>query len=273
MAEQGAGDINDSMYLYIDGTPPENCGEIAISSVVAEKTGAGIGDDAEVQMGGETKKYTVTAIFQSMQNAGATIRLYHGEDIASKNLSGVLGIQVRYKDNPGSSELSGRKKLLESLYPDDKVYSASGYVTSMIGDISGQINSVKNLVFGVVICINMLVTILMVKSFITKEKGEIAILKAIGFKDISLSVWQTLRIVIILLVSAALGILLSSPVSQLLITPIFRMMGAYSIKFDVNAFEVYLFYPFFVLITASSAAFLSSQGLRKIQASQASNID
>ncbi len=273
MASQGAGDTDDGMYPYIEGTPPENCGEIAISSVVAEKTGAGIGDDAEVKMGGVTKTYIITAIFQSMQNMGASIRFYHGEDTAGKNLDGVLGIQVRYKDNPGSSVLSGRKKFLESLYPDDKVYSVGDYVNSLIGDIGGQISGVKNLIFGVVICINMLVTVLMVKSFITKEKGEIAILKAIGFKNISLLAWQTLRIVIILLVSAVSGILLSSPLSQLLIAPVFRMMGAYSIEFDINVFEVYMFYPFIVLITASSAAFLSSRGLGKVQASQASNID
>lgn len=273
MAGQGAGDIDDGMYPYIEGTPPANCGEIAVSNVVADYIGANIGDMAEVQLDGMTKKYIITAIFQSMQNMGTVIRLFHNEDTSSKNLTGVMGIQVRYKDNPGSDVLSGRKKLLKKICPDEKVYSAGGYVSSMMGDITKQLGGVKNIIFGVVLCINVLVTVLMVKSFIIKEKSGIAILKAIGFKSLNLAVWQTLRIVIILVIAVVLGILLSGPLSSLIIAPVFCMMGAYNIEFDVNAVEVYLIYPFAVLATTSAAAFLVSQGLRKVQVSQASNAE
>ncbi len=273
MAGQGAGDIDDGMYPYIEGTPPANCGEIAVSNVVADYIGANIGDMAEVQLDGKAKKYIITAVFQSMQNMGTVIRLFHNEDTSSKNLTGVMGIQVRYKDNPGSDVLSGRKKLLKKICPDEKVYSAGGYVSSMMGDITKQLGGVKNIIFGVVLCINVLVTVLMVKSFIIKEKSGIAILKAIGFKSLNLAVWQTLRIVIILVIAVVLGILLSGPLSSLIIAPVFCLMGAYNIEFDVNAVEVYLIYPFAVLATTSAAAFLVSKGLRKVQVSQASNAE
>ena len=111
----------------------------------------------------------------------------------------------------------------------------------------------------------------MVKSFITKEKGEIALLKAIGFKNNALTLWQTLRIGIVLLISVLAGALLSSPLSPLIITPIFQMMGAYSIEYDIRAFEVYVMYPLIVLAVTSLAAFISAQGLRKISSSQISN--
>ncbi|MCI9080141.1 MAG: ABC transporter permease [Lachnospiraceae bacterium] len=273
MAGQGNGDIDDGMYAYIEGTPPANPGEIAISNVVAKETGAGIGDDAEVNIGNITKTYIVTAVFQSMQNTGQSIRIYHNEDTGSETPAGVLGIQVRYNDKPGSNLLADRMKLLETLYPDDKVYDAGGYIASMTGNVAEQIGNVKNFILGIVFCINILVTVLMAKSFITKEKGGIAVLKAIGFKNIQLACWQTLRILIILFISFVLGILLSTPFSQLLITPIFRMMGAYSIEFNVNALEVYLLYPLAIFAVTSFAAFISSQGVRKIQVSQASNIE
>ena len=76
------------------------------------------------------------------------------------------------------------KKLLKKLYPDAEIYSSGGYISHMIGDVGGQISGIKNLILAVVICINILITVLMVRSFITKEKSEIAILKAVGFKDI-----------------------------------------------------------------------------------------
>ena len=56
-------------------------------------------------------------------------------------------------------------------------------------------------------------------------------------------------------------------------TPVFCMMGAYSIEFDINVLEVYLLYPFAIFAVTSFAAFIASQGVRKIQASQASNIE
>ena len=50
-------------------------------------------------------------------------------------------------------------------------------------------------------------------------------------------------------------------------------MGAYNIEFYIDKFEVYLFYPVVIIIATFMAAFLSSQSLRKIHASQASNIE
>ncbi|MDE6616460.1 MAG: ABC transporter permease [Lachnospiraceae bacterium] len=227
----------------------------------------------EVSIGSITKTYIVTAVFQSMQNMGSTIRIFHNEDTIDEVPAGVLGIQVSYNDNPDRSLLAERMKLLEQLYPDDNVYTASGYITVMIGNITEQISGVKNLIVCIVFCINILVTVLMAKSFITKEKNGIAILKAIGFKNIQLSCWQALRIVIILFISAVLSMLFSIPLSQLFIAPIFRMMGAYSIEFDINVLEVYLLYPFAIFAVTSFAAFIASQGVRKIQASQASNVE
>ncbi len=70
MMQQGIGGVTTDMYSYIEGTPPERCGEIAITNVVAERIGAKVGDDVEVKAGGNTKTYIVTAINQSMQNMG-----------------------------------------------------------------------------------------------------------------------------------------------------------------------------------------------------------
>ena len=273
MMQQGTGGVTTDMYSYVEGTPPERCGEIAITNVVAERIGAKIGDNVEIKAGESTKTYIVTAINQSMQNTGEDVRIYQGEETSKLDIIGVMGIQVKYRDNPDSSVLSERKKLLKKFYPDAEVYSSGGYISHMIGDVGSQISGIKNLILAVVICINILITVLMVKSFITKEKSEIAILKAVGFKDMLLSLWQALRIMVVLLVSVILAMLLQLPVSQLFISPIFKMMGAYNIEFYIDKFEVYLFYPVVIIIATFMAAFLSSQSLRKIHASQASNIE
>ena len=74
-----------------------------------------------------------------------------------------------------------------------------------------------------------------------------------------------------LIVSVLVGALISSPLSGLIITPIFRMMGAYSIEFEIRPFEVYVVFPLTVLVATAFAAFVSAQGLRKISSADISN--
>lgn len=268
---QGMGGVTTDMYTYLEGTPPQNVHEVALTYLIAERIDAKIGDDVEIKIGEDTKTYTVTAITQSMNNMGEGVRFHQDAELDYNYAAGSFGIQVNYKDNPNSKMLSERKELLEKLYPDAKIYTSGEYIGYMIGNVAEQLDSMKVLILSIILGINALVAILMVKSFITKEKSEIALLKAIGFKNGSLTLWQTTRIGIVLIVSVLIGTLVSIPLTPLIITPIFRMMGAYSIKYEIRAIEVYVVYPLIMLAVTALAAFISAQGLRKISSSQISN--
>lgn len=274
LAFQGVGDITCDRYEYIRGTAPQRNDEVAICYIVADNIGADIGDDVEINIGSEIKTYTVTAIYQSMNNGGEGIRFYQGEKLDYKYVAGSLGIQLRYKDAPGESEYNRRKELLKGLYPKEKIYTSGEYISDMIGEgVGNQLESIKWMILLVVLCINILVTVLMVKSFITKEKGEIAMLKVLGFKNSSLVAWQTLRIGIMLVISIVAGTLLSTPLSKATIEPVFQMMGAQSIKFEIRPLEVYVLYPLIVLIVTVFAGMLAALQVRKISASETSNIE
>lgn len=268
---QGRGGVTTDLYTYIDGTPPQNVHEVALTHLTAGQIGAKIGDDVEIKVGEDTRTYIVTAINQSMSNLGEGVRFHQDAELDYSYAISCFGIQVNYKDNPDKSALAERKALLEKLYPDAKVYTPGEYIGYMIGDVAEQLDSVKTLILSIVLGINVLVAVLMVKSFITREKSAIALLKALGFRNNSLTLWQTLRIGIVLMVSVLTGAFLSTPLSSLIITPIFRMMGAYSIKYEIRAVEVYVMYPLIMLAATALAAFLSAQGLRKISSSEISN--
>ena len=259
------------MYTYLEGTPPQNVHEVALTFLIAERIGAEIGDDVEIKLGEDTRTYTVSAINQSMNNMGEGVRFHEDAELDYNYAAGCFGIQVNYKDSPDKAELAERKALLEKLYPDATVFTSGEYISYMIGNIAGQLDQMKILILSIILAINALVAVLMVKSFITKEKSEIALLKAIGFQNGTLTLWQTLRIGIVLIVSVLTGALVSTPLSSLIITPIFRMMGAYSIEYDIRAVEVYVVLPLIMLGVTVLAAFISAQGLRKISSSQISN--
>jgi len=202
---------------------------------------------------------------------GEGVRFYQDAELDYNYAAGSFGIQVNYKDDPDKSALAERKELLKKLYPDAKVYTPGEYIGYMIGNVADQLDGMKILILSIILGINALVAVLMVKSFITKEKSEIALLKAIGFKNNPLTLWQTLRIGIVLIVSVLTGTLVSTPLSSLIITPIFRMMGAFSIEYEIRAVEVYIVFPLIMLGVTALAAFISAQGLRKISSSQISN--
>lgn len=274
LAFKGKGEVRADEYTYLEGTPPENDGEVAITYLVADKIGAQIGDKVKIDMGGEVREYRVTAINQSMNNFGEGIRFYEGDDVDYNYAAGSFGIQIRYRDNPDGETLRERKKLLKRVFDETDVYEAGEYISYMIGDVAGQLEGVKSLILGIILCINILVAVLMVKSFITKEKGEIAMIKALGFGNACLVAWQSMRIGMVLLISIVIGTLISTPLSKLTIEPIFHMMGAYSIEFDVVPLEVYVVYPLAVLAATVLAAVTGAAlPLRKISAAETSNIE
>ena len=274
LAFQGAGDITTDRYQYLSGTAPQNTNEVAITYIIADMIGADIGDTVSIKNGETAKDYIVTAIYQSMNNMGEGIRFHQDEELDYRYASGCFGIQIAYHDNPSAEELDRRKDLLKDLLPEAKVHTAGSYVNEMIGDIAGgMLQDIKKLILIVVLSINILVAVLMVRSFITKEKGEIAIMKAIGFKNSSLVNWQTLRIGIVLLLSTFFAVLLSTPLSQLSVGPIFRIMGAQSISFKINALETFVFYPLVVLFVTALASMLAALRLCRISAAETSNIE
>lgn len=266
------GEITAADYVYMEGTAPQRKGEVALTKMTADTVGAHIGDTIKITLGEETKEYIVTALFQSMNNMGEGVRFYQEEEVDYKYLAGYLCIQIRYNDNPTKEEIADRTELLSSI-EDGEVYTATEYIKAMIGDISGALASVKNLILVVVIAINALVTVLMVKSFITKEKGEIAMLKATGFSNGAIIAWQTLRIGAVLVISSLVAVLLSTPLSQLTCGPIFKMMGASSIEFTIKPLEVFVFYPVLILCVTSCSALLSALQIRRIKASDTANME
>lgn len=273
LAFQGIGDITTEEYIYLEGSAPQNHNEIAISHIVRDRIDADIGDNVEIKNGDVTKKYIVTAIFQCMNNMGEGIRFYQDETLDYKYAAGSFSTQIRYQDHPDKKEKNRRKELLKKCFPNGKIYTPGEYINNTIGDIAGKVQSIKQFIVIIVLCINILVTVLMLKSFLTKEKNEIAILKAIGFKNSSLIAWQAFRIGILLFLSVLAGTLLSTPLSEISAGQAFKIMGAQKITFDIVPFEVYILYPLIVLLVTVLAGILTAMQIKKISTSEVSNID
>lgn len=273
LAFQGRGGVATGEYTYLEGTAPALTNEVAITHVIADRIGAGIGDTITIRLGGEEKEYVVTALFQSMNNMGEGIRFSEKEDMDYQYFMGTFAIQIRYEDEPDEAERERRKGIIEKLFEDAHVYSGGEYIDNMLGGLSEQVDRITWLILLVVFGINILVTVLMMKTFLTKERGEIGMLKAIGFQNRTLILWQTLRIGVVMVISTLFAIAVSTPLTELSAGQIFRFMGAQSIQFEIRPWEVYVGYPFLSLVVTLIAGVLTAQTLRSIDTTEISNIE
>lgn len=272
LAFQGTNTTTD-MYSYLEGTPPKNKNEIALTYITADKIHAKIGDTVTISTVSGDKDYIITAIYQSMNNMGEGIRFTEDEELDYSQAMGIFPYQVKYTDNPSSDEISKRFELIKDKFSDYTVRTGGEYVDYMIGGVAGYMSNTKLLIILIVLIINILVAVLMEKSFLTKERSEIAMLKAIGFKNSSIILWQTLRIGIVMVLAVFIAILLSEPASQLSVGFIFKIMGANNIIFDVNVLESYVIYPLICLATTVLAVFIVAQQVRKVKSSEINSIE
>lgn len=271
-AFQGVNTTTDQ-YNYTEGTVPQNTNEIAMTKVIADKLGAEIGDTVTItQMEGE-KEYIITGYFQTMTNMGEGIRFHENVDINYLQASGTTAYQIDFTDEPSKEEIEERKEKVKDLLGIEEVYTLGEYVNNSIGMVEA-IDSMTYMILGIAMVIIILITVLMERSFIAKERGEIALLKAIGFKDSSIIKWHSLRFVIVSIISTIISLATLIPLTNLAVGPVFAMMGAsYGMEYVIDPIAVFVVYPLIVVATTLISAILTALHTRTIKSSEISGIE
>ncbi len=273
MAFQGTGTTMD-MYEYTGGTAPERCGEIAITRIAADMIHADIGDTVTIHMPDGPREYMITAFFQSMNTQGATIRLHTDEEVNYVLASGGISTQVWFTDNPEEEEIAERIEKVKELYPEfDDVITCAEWTRRNVG-IADALEAVKTMMVILTIILTALITVLMERSFIAEEQGEIALMKALGIRSKRIYAYHTLRFFYVGIAAVLLGEALVMPLTHLCIDPIFKMMGMeLAVDYEINAAEMYAVFPGTILATTAISACLTAFYTRKIKAADMANME
>jgi putative ABC transport system permease protein len=270
---QGTGTTMD-MYEYTAGTVPQYTNEIAITRIAAEKLKANIGDTVTIKTIDGDKEYIITAFFQSMNQQGYGIRLHSDEEINYIQAQGYINTQIMFTDNPDSKEIQRRMDEIQSIFPDYENIQTSAEATADMIGVTETLDAVKSMVAILTIVLAALITVLMERSFIAKEQGEIALMKAIGIRNGKIYVYHTLRFLFVGIIAVIIGEIFAMPLTHLCIDPIFKMMGMeLAVDYVINPAEMYLILPLVILVTTTVSAFLTSLYTRKIKASDMANIE
>lgn len=259
-------------YDYLEGSAPQNRNEIAVTPKISEMLGAEIGDTVTIDFGTEKIDCIVTAYFQTINNLGELIRLHDGAPTDMSCVSNIRQYQVDFTDNPSESEIESRKEKIKELLDVEDVMNATEYCIDCVSVVP-TMEAVQVLLLAITIVVVILVTVLVERSFISDEKSQTALLKAIGFQNGTIISWNTLRFGIVALAAAILAAAASIPMTELCITPIYGMMGATKIKFNIDPLQIFLIYPTIIFTVTIISAFLTSLYTRKIKSSDTANIE
>ena len=270
---QGTGSTMD-MYEYTAGISPQNTDEIAITRIAAENLNANIGDTVTVKNIDGDKEYIISAFFQSMNMQGSAIRLHSDAYINYVQAAGSPYTQIAFTDHPDSKEIERRMEEIRRIFPEyENIRTCAEAVADMLG-ITETLDAVKSFVVVLSILLAALITVLMERSFIAKEQGEIALMKAVGIRNGKIYAYHTLRFLFVGIIVVMIGEIFAMPLTHLCIDPIFEMMGMeLAPSYVIDPVEMYLVFPVVILVTTAASAFLTSIYTRKIKPSDTANIE
>jgi len=268
-------DTKASDYEYTEGYAPKYANEIALTKILADNLGVGVGDKVNITLDGRTGEYMVSALFNSLVQLGETGRFHESADIPEKLISNVMGFQIDFDDHPDANESEKRIEKMKDIFDSKYVDNADGFVAACIGgNIKDTISGIKIMVLVITAIIIIMISVLIERSLISKEKSEIALMKAMGFKTGSVIAQHTLRFVVVAITASVIAAALCLPVTKLCIDPIFRIIGALNgVDYNIRPIEIYAVYPLVVITATITGAFLTSLYMKKIKASDTSDIE
>lgn len=254
---------------YEEGRGPELENEVAFSKDIMKEFDWVIGDSVDTTINGEKKKLIITGTYSDYMQLGKSARLNPNLDCSKETMFDYWQILVDFDSDQSETEII---KTLQDEFPDYQWKTAQQVIDESVGGIQEVLKTMLIPMTAMLCAVIMLITLLMEKLFITREKGEIAMLKSIGFKYRAICNWQIVRMLYVVIVSMIISIPLSLLSNQFVLKPIFAIMGA-DVNIQVNPLQAYLIYPGVLLVGIIIAVIIATHSIRKISIQEMNNLE
>ncbi|MBS7021593.1 MAG: ABC transporter permease [Firmicutes bacterium] len=254
---------------YQKGEAPVLENEIAFSKTIMDQNNWGIGDSVYVKIGGQEKKMIITGTYTDYMQLGQSVRLNSKTVLKDEVMFDYWDIMISMDTRLEENEL---KETLEKQFPNYEWMTGQELVNQNVGGIQDMLNEVLFPMTAMLCAVIMLITLLMEKLFIVREKGEIAMLKSIGFKYRNIRSWQITRMIFVALTSMIVAIPLSLLSNQFMLKPIFAIMGA-DVTIQVEPWSVYFIYPGMLLLGIIIATVFATRDVKKITIRECNQVE
>ena len=254
-----------------EGSAPQKSDEIAMTGYAMNDLGVNIGDRITADIDGKEYKFIITGRFSTFQGNGHTALLYKDMELAAPY--STCGVQVHFDGSPDKETIENNIERLRTVYDTEKVYNTSDMINTLTG-MSDTLNAIKKMMMILTVIVTALIVVLMERSFISKEKSEIALMKAIGIPNSSIIAQHTLRFVIVSILAVIISLAVLMPISDVLMNWICSMVGDVSgIKCDIDPMEIFVICPIMLIFVATIGSFLTALYTKTIKASDTASIE
>ena len=266
------GETNDTFHVD-EGSAPQKADEIAVTAGTLDNLDAEIGDRVMAVINGKEYEFMITGTFSSFVNTTNAAFLYKDFDFGHQKASNVMGVQIHFDGSPDKEQINQNIEKLRSLLETDKVYSTSDYINNFTG-MSDTLKATKKMMMIITVIVTALIVILMERSFLSKEKSEIALMKAVGISDSSIVAQHTLRFVIVSVIACIVSTAVLMPISNVMMNWIGNMIGDISgLQCDFDALEIFVVCPAILIGVTAIGSFLTALYTKTIKASDTASIE
>lgn len=255
---------NHSIFpvLYVTGKEPQKQGEIALSVLNAKELKKQVGDIIVLTDHGMETQLVVCGIYSDITNGGKTAKASFADE-SRDALWDTICVKLS-QDVPVDKKVGEYAK----SFGFAKISGINGYITQTFGPTIRSVG--KAAVVGMIAALFMtlLITLLMIKMLLAKERYSIAVMKSVGFTSKDISVQYLSRFLLILATGVILGTTLANTLGETLAGALIASFGAASFQFVINPISAYLVTPLLMGGTVLLAALLGSSGVKNIKISQ-----
>lgn len=266
------GETNDT--LSVDkGSAPQKTDEIAVTVSTLDNLGAEIGDRVTAVINEKEYEFIITGTFSTFVNADNAAFLYKDFDLGHLAASNVMGVQIHFDGSPDKEQINQNIEKLKDLLETDKVYSTSDFINNFTG-MSDTLNAIKKIMMILTVIVTAMIVILMERSFIAKEKSEIALMKAVGIPNSSIVAQHALRFVIVSLIACIVSSAVLMPISNVMMNWVGNMVGDVSgLKCDFDPIEIFVICPAILIGVTVIGSYLTALYTKTIKASDTASIE
>lgn len=226
------GDPSAFPLRYGTGRAPEAINEIGLSEVNAERLEVAKGDQLSVIGPDGPVIFTVSGTYQDVTNGGKTAKALPGPTMDAESPSMMIAI-----DAADGADLDEIAATVTSAADGVQVIDTQTYVQQMMGDLIRVMDTIAWVFSGVAVMIAALMAGLSIRLMQVQERKANAVQGALGFTTRHLRNQYLIRIMVMMAIGVGLGIVLATPLGNLLGNAIFSTVGVsgLSMKFSLTA--------------------------------------
>jgi putative ABC transport system permease protein len=222
---------------YAHGKAPVAPHEVALSVLNAEELQKKVGDRIAVVINDEEKKLRVSGIYSDITNGGKTAKAAFS-DHSTESMWSVI-----YSTMADPSLVTDKRAEYAKTFSFAKVSGIDDYINQTFGTTIHAIEKAARAALVIALLLCVLVTLLFMNMLITKDQAPIAIMKALGFTNVDITIQYAARSVFVLLLAITMGTLLANTLGEFLTSTVIASFGAASFDFMINPLAAYVFCP------------------------------